>query len=224
MKTQQNGHSTEADVLEVKKPSKKEKTPSVSPDQIVLPELDFRQVTFKIVGTTPLIVSNFGVKARRMMLEKQMKKATKGREAKNPTEQYEASKYPFPDGKRTGFPAVGFKASMTRAGKLLGMPMTDTRGRFHVLSEPDGAGLIQIKGKESMREDVVRLATGVADIRFRACYEVGWSAEILIQYNATWISQEQLAQILKVAGFSCGIGEWRPEKSNSGQFGLWNVK
>ncbi len=155
-----------------------------------------------------------------MILDKQMKKATKGREAKDPKELYKDSLYWFKDGKRTGFPAVGFKAAMTRAAKQLGLVMTDTRGKFHVLAEEDE--LIEIKGKHHMREDMVRLATGVADVRFRGCY-TEWKADITIAYNANAISKEQLANLLRVAGFACGIGEWRPEKSNSGSYGLFTV-
>lgn len=154
------------------------------------------------------------------MLDKQMKKATKGKEAKDPKSQFEQSIYYFKDGKTTGFPAVGIKAAMTRAGKLLGLPMTDTRGKFHVKEDEDG--LVKIKGKPEMREDMVRLATGVADIRFRGCY-TNWSAEVTIIYNATFINETQLANLLNHAGFSCGLGEWRPEKSNSGSFGLFKV-
>ena len=221
----ENGESLvlEAENILSKKATKTAKKEKESSTEITLPELDFRQVRFKVEGIAPLIVNNFSEKSKNQMLEKQMGKAKKAKEFKNPDEQFKGSLYMFPDGKRTGFTAVGFKAAMTRAGKLLGLPMTDTRGKFHVLPDPEGNGLIQIKGKYKMRDDMVRLATGVADIRFRAEYEVGWTAELLITYNASWISEEQLAQILNVAGFSCGIGEWRPEKSNSGSFGLFKV-
>lgn len=205
-KHEQNGHS-------VAEPAAK--------TTITLPELDFREVTFKIVGIAPLIVNRFSEKAKQMMLDKQTQKATKGKVAKNPEEQFKQSIYYFPNGKDTGFPAVGFKAAMTRAGKLLGLPMTDTRGKFHVKEDEDG--LVKINGEPQMRDDMVRLATGVADIRFRGCYSIGWSAEVTIIYNATFITQEQLANLLNHAGFSCGIGEWRPEKSNSGSFGLFKV-
>ena len=70
---------------------------------------------------------------------------------------------------------------------------------------------------------MVRLATGVADIRFRGEYYAGWEAEFTIQYFKNAISAEQLAQLLSIAGFSCGIGECRPEKSNSGSFGLFEL-
>lgn len=192
----------------------------VAAKTINLPEINFRQATFKIIGVSPLIVNRFPEKAITMMAEKQEHKAKTAKTAKIPEECYQGSLYRFEDEKRTGFPAVGFKAAMVRAGKQLGLPMTDTRGKFHIIA--DEGDLIEIKGKPEMRRDMVRLATGVADIRYRGEYR-SWSANITIAFNASVISEEQLAQLLNVAGFSCGIGEWRPEKSNSGSYGLFRV-
>ena len=138
---------------------------------ITIPKIEIEVVKFKVRGITPLIVSKFSEKAKQMMLDKQMKKASAGKEAKDPQQQYEESLYKFADGKHTGFPAVGFKAAMVRAGKQLGMVMTDLRGRFHVMAEE--GDLIQIMGEPHIREDMVRLATGVADIRFRGEYSPG---------------------------------------------------
>ena len=188
---------------------------------IEIPKVEIAMVKFRVRGITPLIVSRFSEKAKQMMLEKQMKKASAGKEAKNPVEQYENSLYKFADGKRTGFPAVGFKSAMVRGGQQLGLKMTILRGQFHVMA--DEGDLVEIHGEPHMREDMVRLATGVADVRFRGEYNVGWEAELTIQYFKNAISAEQLAQLLSIAGFSCGIGEWRPEKSNSGSYGLFEL-
>jgi len=187
---------------------------------LTLPQLKQEKIVLKVKGITPLIVNRFSEKAKQMMLDKQMKKAKVGKEAKNPKEQYLGSIYYFEDKKKTGFPAVGFKAAMVRAGVQLGYKMTQLRGMFHVMA--DQGDLIEIKGKHRMREDMVRLATGVADIRFRAEYPV-WSASVNILYNANSISAEELAQLLNMAGFACGLGEWRPEKNNSGMFGLFEL-
>ena len=197
------------------------KTKKQTETTIEIPKVEIAMVKFRVRGITPLIVSRFSEKAKQMMLEKQMKKASAGKEAKNPEEQYENALYKFADGKRTGFPAVGFKAAMVRGGKQLGLTMTDLRGRFHVMA--DEGDLVEIHGEPHPREDMVRLATGVADIRFRGEYYAGWEAELTIQYFKNAISAEQLAQLLSIAGFSCGIGEWRPEKSNSGSFGLFEL-
>ena len=146
---------------------------------VTIPSMDKRNVSFQIKGVSPLIVSRFPEKAKQMMLEKQMKKATKGKEAKDPQAMYMSSLYLFSDGKTPGFPAVGFKSSMVRAGKQMGLNMTDTRGKFHVCA--DEGDLVKIEGDHRMREDMVRLQSGVSDIRFRAEFPV-WTATIKIIY------------------------------------------
>ena len=189
---------------------------------IEIPQIKIDVVKFKVRGATPLIVNRFSEKAKQMILDKQMKKAEKGKEAKDPVAQFQGSLYKFSDGKRTGFPAVGFKAAMVRAGKQLGLTMTDLRGRFHVMA--DEGDLVEIKKSvPHMREDMVRIGMGVADVRFRGEYGTGWECEITIQFFKNAISKEQLAQLLTLAGFTCGIGEWRPEKSNSGSYGIFEL-
>jgi hypothetical protein len=53
-------------------------------------------VHFKLVGDSPLIVHAWSEKAKRQMLDKQMKKATKAKEAKDPQADYEACFYRTP--------------------------------------------------------------------------------------------------------------------------------
>lgn len=183
-------------------------------------EMAIKTAIFRIKGVTPLIVNKFTEKARVQMEEIQQKKSKK-REIDDPEKLYLNTLYFFPDGKRTGFPAVGFKAAMTRAGKQVDLPMTETRGKFHVMGQ-DGTDLIEIEGVHRMRSDMVRVASGGAMIRYRAEYPE-WEASVKIHYNEQSISSEQVAQLLTLAGFSCGIGEWRPEKSNSGSFGMFTV-
>jgi len=179
---------------------------------------EFLQI--KIEGTAPLIVHRFSEKAKRQILDKQLKKAKTGKEARDPKADYHGSIYYFEDNEKTGFPAVGFKAAMVRAGKQLDYTMTDLRGMFFVV--PDEGDLVEIIGKHRMREDMVRIGQGTSDLRFRAEYPI-WSATITIRYNARAISEEELVKLIEQAGFSCGIGEWRPEKSNTGNFGTFKI-
>jgi len=188
---------------------------------IMIPAPDIRRAEFGIRGTSPLITHKWSEKAKKQMLDKQMKKAAQAKEAKNPEQDYLDSIYRFPDG-GCGFPAVGFKAAMVRAGKSLGLVMTDLRAAFHINGERgvDGEDLIRILGEPSMREDMVRIGQGTSDIRYRAEF-VEWSAVIPVRFNARNISEEQLASLLVQAGFGTGIGEWRPEKD--GSFGMWEI-
>jgi hypothetical protein len=168
----------------------------------------------RIKGTSALICHRWSEKAKKEMLDKQMKKATKGREAKDPQRDYEDSLYKLPDGK-FGFPSIAFKAAIVRAGTYSEMKMTYLRGAFHIVGE-----MVEIEGTPRMREDMVRVGMGTADIRYRGEFPE-WQAVLHIAYNAASISLEQIANLLMVAGFAVGVGEWRPEKD--GQFGTFEV-
>jgi hypothetical protein len=52
--------------------------------RIELPALKIETVQFTLVGDSPLIVHAWSEKAKRQMLDKQMKKAAKAKEAKDP--------------------------------------------------------------------------------------------------------------------------------------------
>ncbi|MGI8483538.1 MAG: hypothetical protein ACR2OU_04670 [Thermomicrobiales bacterium] len=187
---------------------------------ITIPAPDIRQASFHLVGTSPLICHAWSEKAKTMMLNKQMKKASPGKEAKNPEQDYLDSLYPLPDG-GYGFPSIGFKASMVRAGTYLDQKMTFLRGTFHVngMRTPEGDDLIPIIGEPRMREDMVKIQM-TTDIRYRGEFWP-WEAELPIRFNSRSISEEQLASLLVQAGFGTGIGEWRPEKN--GSFGMWEL-
>lgn len=182
----------------------------VSPEQI-----DVRRVNLRIVGDSPLITHAWATKAKQMMLDKQMKRGTQAKEAKDPERDYEESLYRLPDGS-CGFPAIGVKASAIRGAKGLGMVMTDAKAAFHIDGE-----LLRINGEPHPREDMVRVGMGTADIRYRGEFS-DWSIDLPITYNARIISAEQIVAMLDAGGFGTGIGEWRPEKD--GQFGRFHVE
>lgn len=169
-----------------------------------------------VVGDSPLIMHRWSEKAKKEMLDKQMKKAVTGKEAKDPERDYENSIYYIQkDPPLYGFPAVAFKAAAVRAGKNLGIPMTDSKTAFHVDVE-----MVQIFGTPSPREDMVRLNGATADIRYRAEFSE-WKTYLPIKFNNRYISAEQLISLFNAAGFGVGVGEWRPEKD--GNFGRFHI-
>jgi tetrahydromethanopterin S-methyltransferase subunit F len=171
-------------------------------------------ITVELIGTSPLICRNWSETQKEAMLAKQTKRATKGKQAKDPQKDYEESLYHHPDG-GYGFPAVAFKAAAVRAGTYADMKMTFLRGAFHVAGE-----MVKVEGEPSMRQDMVRLQGKVADIRYRAQF-VEWSTKVTAQLNTSAISIEQLANLFVLAGFAVGVGEWRPERN--GQYGRFDV-
>lgn len=188
---------------------------------INIPALNIKHAELPIVGVSPLIVHRWSEKAKREMLEKQMKRAKVAKAAKDPEEDYEQSLYKLPGG-GFGFPAVGFKAAaITAVTQISGLTKVLARGAFHVRGiQTDEGEMVRIEGEPRIREDMVRIAMGTADIRYRGEFPK-WSAVLDIRYNANVISPEQIANLFHHAGFAVGVGEWRPEKD--GQYGMFEV-
>lgn len=196
--------------------------------------------TVRIAGDTPLIMHRWSEKAKRMILEKQMKKTkSSAKEAKNPIEDFIESIY-WMDGKpseyteeafdeacrngaRFGFPVTAIKQATISSAYRNGITkdMASMRGAFFIAGE--GSELLaEVKGcTPTMREDMVRVGMGVADIRFRGEF-ANWYMDLQVSYNANGAyTLDQIINLINVGGFSCGIGEWRPEKD--GNYGMYHV-
>lgn len=183
---------------------------------INLPRLNLQTINLRLVGDSALICHAWSEKARRQMLDKQMKKANVGKTAKDPEQDYIDSLYPHPDG-GYGFPAVAFKAAAVDAASFVdGITKVQMRGAFHVLGD-----LLKIEGEPSPREDMVKIAMGTSDIRFRGEFKQ-WAVTVPVQFNANAISAEQIVNMFSVAGFACGVGEWRPQRD--GSYGRFHVE
>lgn len=186
-------------------------------DLVDLKKINIQRVLIDIVGDSPLIVHAWSAKAKKEMLDKQMKKAKTAREAKDPMRDYEEAFYRLPDG-TPAFPTIAFKSAAVSAGGRFseGLKMTELRGAFFVEGE-----YVEIIGDPSMREDMVRVGMGTADIRYRPEFKQ-WKVQLPIKYNADKISLDQLVNIFNLAGFGVGVGEWRPERD--GQYGMFHVE
>jgi hypothetical protein len=182
-----------------------------------VPRPDIRDCYIDLVGTSSLICHNWSKKAKEAMLNKQMRKADPGKEPKNPELDFIESLYSLGEG-RYGFPALAFKKSMVRGGTYVGQKMTVLRGAFHVIGE-----FVEINGVPRPREDMVRIDKGTADIRYRGEFPE-WTVRLHIRYNRRVISEEQLLNLALHAGFSVGVGDWRPERDGaSGMFDVLSV-
>lgn len=195
---------------------------------IELPRLAIQTIEIPIVGDSPLIVHKFSEKAKKQMLDKQMKKASAGKEPKDPWRDFVESMYwldGMPDDPteedvikgRFGFPAVGFKAAAVTACTSIGsITKVAARQAFHVEGE-----FIVIEGvPPSMREDIARVGMGTADLRYRGEFSP-WRATLTVKFNANLMSAEQVVNLFETAGFAVGVGEWRPERD--GPYGRFHV-
>lgn len=204
--------------------AKETNTPEVEkqPQGVAIGGINVKTIVVHLVGTSPLICNRFTEDQEKAILDKQMKKATEkaGRAVKDPDALFRKSLYVMKDG-RYGFPATGFKQSAVGACTFSDdFKKTEMRGAFHVIAEDDD-GLVHVSGTPVMRKDRVKVGMGAADIHFRGMFPAGWTVALTIKYNANKISAEQIVQIYEVAGFSIGVGDWRPQKN--GSYGMFEV-
>ena len=186
-------------------------------DDIKVPSLNIKTMRIVLIGDSPLIVHAWSKKAKEAMLLKQQKRASKGKEVRDPEADYQESLYHHPDG-GYGFPVTAFKsAAVTVCSQIDGISKVFARQTFHVL----GGDLVKLCGDEPiMREDMVRIGMGTSDLRYRGEFRKWWVA-LDIEYNASAISEEQLVNIFNTSGFGVGVGEWRPERD--GRNGRYHV-
>jgi hypothetical protein len=206
-------------------------------ERIEIPRLAPSKIEVPIVGHTQLCMHRWTEKAKKQIRDDQTGKAKEGQDPKDPRYNFRASAYILEQNKREGwnngdvpadeltfgFPAIGFKKAMVRGYKNAGLgPMTDARGAFYVYGVDDDE-LVTIKHPPEypeMREDMVTVGRGTADIRYRPTFKE-WSATLRIEYMDSMIGVEQVAQALQHAGHGVGVGEYRPEKG--GQWGKFRL-
>lgn len=206
---------------------------------IEIKAINSKVVKIKIVGDTPLIVHAWSEKAKRMMLEAQMKTTkTKAREIRDPfddfinsmywlTEKPESTEEAFAkavkDGAKWGFPVGAIKMAGNSAAYRNGWVKNQMQLRGSYFLRTDFGDMAEIlNSKPIMREDMVRVGMGSADLRYRAEFR-DWSMEMALEYNADGeMTLEQIINVINAGGYSVGIGEWRPEKD--GDFGRFHVE
>lgn len=212
--------------------------------QIPAPKIQTIRLTLN--GITALIYHKWSEKAKKMMRDKQAKKPSGGREVRDPEAEYRESFY-FDNEGYLAFPALAIKQALVAAARNIeGITMAELKGSVFVIGDSDGMVRVLVKEKPvklakttlygddervgdifgvdektpqiQMREDMVRVGMGSADLRYRGQVK-DWSITLLVRFNANKLSAEQVLNLVQYAGFSSGIGEWRPERNGeSGTF------
>ena len=164
-----------------------------------IPAIEISTFELTLVGDSPLIVHAWSDKAKKEILDKQMKVAkTKTRSIRNPAGDFIDSLYWLTEkpaeptmeafyqaveaGAQFGFPSVAFKAAAVSAGFRTGVTKNKTipNSAFHINGD-----LVRIHGTPTIREDMVRVGMGVADLRYRGEFrEFTLSMELSQQVKA----------------------------------------
>lgn len=221
------------------------------PLKVEVPAMELKTFPIQIVGDSPLISHTWSHKAIQMILQKQQKKASTGKEIRRPHVDFAESLYwltekPNLEGltdeqakevldeiipkSKFGFPCVAFKAAALEAGFQQGALVRNAGTNDLAKTTARGAFHIVnegefavIEGTPTIREDMVRIggASKTADICFRGEFKT-WRTELLIQFNSRVISMAQIINLFRLGGFANGVGEWRPARD--GTFGRFHVE
>ena len=128
------------------------------------------------------------------------------------------------NGAKFGFPANSFKLAANSAAYRLGWVKNQMglRGAYF-LNAVDGGELVEIKGcVPQIREDMVKVGMGTADLRYRPMFE-NWYCEMILEFNESGdMKLNDVLSCIEAGGYACGVGEWRPEKD--GSFGRYHIE
>ena len=203
-------------------PEPEKEAPEETIPAIVIDRIQSETLLVPIVGTSPLITHRFSEKAKRIMLDN-MRGQKSLKEPKDPEAEYEAAFYRLKDG-RPGLPANAFKKATVAATRMYGSSVTMVSLRqcmfFRGEPSPDGLGMVAITGQPTMREDVVRVARGGTDLRYRPQF-MPWSAMLTVIYVKSMLTRSSVVSLIDAAGLGVGVGEWRPERD--GDFGTFQI-
>ncbi len=180
---------------------------------ITLPALSIETWEMRIIGETPLIAHRFGEDAIRQIEKGQGDGPKVKKAARDPVREFEQASYRLEDG-RYAFPAGAIKRCMTIAGMRFAEEKgTELMGKFSI---PVELLHLDSPAEPRMRTDRVKIGMGTTSLTYRPEF-FPWSLTFPIRF--AFMSIDQLFNILTIAGFSVGIGDWRVDKKGvHGQF------
>lgn len=198
-----------------------------APEVVSIPKLSILRLSLPIKGITPLIVCRFDEKVKAEMEARTEGKAKNRKAPKDPDAEFNAARWISTDG-WDGVHAGGLRAAIIDAARSVeGITMTALKQAVFVRADgysKDGAPLVRIFGECEKFSNMCRTTTGVAYPRHRPMYRE-WSAVLNIEINEHLLSRDAAVNLVSLAGWTCGIGEWRPTspKSRTGDHGRFAI-
>lgn len=212
-------------------PEKKESSTKQVHSEIILKRISTQETVITLEGDT-LLINRFHEKAKQIILDTQEAKAkelTKPKhKLRDKQESYELAKYLNREGKDS-IPVLMVKQAVVSARKFAGLALTEEflNGVFYIKCDQDGLiPLTYSKVEMEARGEGQPVQVGPwnakkPDFRYRPLYS-NWSVSLHISYRADLIKIDSLLALFENAGFSVGIGEWRPGRN--GYHGTFKVR
>lgn len=213
-------------------------------ETIEIKPIEMKTLQVTVVGDSPLIMHAWSEKAKGMLRDPKSAKLLK-KKSRTPVDDYVQSMYwlkgkpeydpmdPPSDeeiekmidkeNSKFGFPITAFKQAAISAAYRMGWvkDKMSLRGAFFLESPFDD--MIEIVSDfPTIREDMVKIGMGTADVRYRGEFN-NWKATFTLKYNVNGkYSVDDILNIINAGGLVCGVGEWRPERD--GQFGMFHIE
>jgi hypothetical protein len=187
-------------------------------------EIHTRQVTFNIVGISPMIMHRFDQKAWRELLlpAPQKNRAEKAMTLKHdPVAEFRGALYLSrnPDGPTAiHVPSGSFHNALGQAAiDIPGAAKSEIKRLTTVVDETVHLYGIPLLGCHMVRNSGIN---GAPDVRTRPIFRE-WACSITFRFIADLVKEKQLASLMGAAGHIVGIGDWRGQKG--GPFGRFRL-
>jgi len=186
-------------------------------ESVVLQQLKRKTMTVSIKGLTPLLIEKMDEAVVERYNKKKGKKVTE-KDEKLEEEKVEGKLHLTEDG-NIGFPAAGFMKGMVEVAPYLdGLDKKKVKGSVRILGN-----IVPIDFEKQTINVTWGRQSGITKAPrkiIRPEFE-DWSCKLIVMYNESNISAEQIINLINWAGFQQGLGGWRPE--HSGTYGQYEV-
>lgn len=177
-----------------------------------------KKISFWIKGTSPMIQHAWSEKALGQLRATSAERRKMPKEKRDPEIDANNAMYKLKDG-TAACPMLAVKASMIGAAhKDFGIEKTIVRKALFLPSSDYESGLLAplLYDNVEVREDIVRVGINQTDLRYRPEF-TGWKVNVILEIDPDLINEQDIVNLVNRAGFSVGIGEWRPERG--GEYG-----
>ena len=188
-----------------------------SVEKLEVMEPTYAVINIPVIGRTPLMTQALSVQKGKDIIAKELG-ISEERKIRNLDDEYEAAFYRNENGDAC-LPSNAFMRAMIEATVDL-KNVAKTQVKRAISVEGD---LYKINHSRIVRDERIVIRKGRNKAPNVACRPVfhDWSIDVQIAYDTSLISEHQLINLLNRAGYSQGVGSYRP--SCSGQFGKFKV-
>lgn len=180
-------------------------------------------IEFAVLGTKPLICNRLSEKARHELLLPAGRKNAAERQSTlkhDPLEEYRATPYTLTEGPTLLAALSGwFKGAMMEAALDLPDAKKAQIGRLVWVE----GHYLPLFGTPKLFMAMTRSANAARtpDVRTRAILP-RWACKVAVTFVIPILNERSIANLIAAAGFTAGVGDWRPQKGK-GTFGQYSL-